>query len=167
MEESVFAKIGIDWRLLLTQAINFGILVFILTKFVYRPLLKTIKERQKLAKETVENAEASRKALENVEQETKRIEQAARKKADGVIKTAEAQANERRKALVAKAEEEGGKIVAQARRQAEAERAALFSETRRDMATLVIKAAEKVLEREVTKEDSKKLAERAVEELTK
>src|SRR3989344_4681980 len=110
----LIANLGLDWKLLLAQMFNFGILAFVLTKLVYKPLLKALKERQKIAK----------------------------------------------------ANEEAEKIVSQARAEAKAERALLFSEARRDMASLVIRAAEKVLEREVTKEDSKKLAQKAIEELT-
>ncbi|OHA53155.1 MAG: ATP synthase F0 subunit B [Candidatus Terrybacteria bacterium RIFCSPLOWO2_01_FULL_48_14] len=162
----LIANLGLDWKLLLAQMFNFGILAFVLTKLVYKPLLKALKERQKLAKATVDNAEESRKALENIDAETKQIEGEARKKADEIIKKAEVQASERRETLIVKANEEAEKIVSQARAEAKAERALLFSEARRDMASLVIRAAEKVLEREVTKEDSKKLAQKAIEELT-
>jgi len=43
----LFYKLGIDWKLILIQIVNFSLLLFVLTILLYKPLLNVIKERKK------------------------------------------------------------------------------------------------------------------------
>ena len=51
MENQLLSQLGIDWKLFLSQAVNFFILLLVLTFFVYKPLIKIVKERNKRIKE--------------------------------------------------------------------------------------------------------------------
>ncbi len=53
----LFEQLGINWKLFLSQTVNFFILLFVLKVFVYKPLLAIIKERSKKIKEGLEKAE--------------------------------------------------------------------------------------------------------------
>src|SRR5450830_58651 len=57
MENELLFQLGIDWKLFLSQAVNFFILLVVLTFFVYKPLIKVIKERNKKIAEGLEKAE--------------------------------------------------------------------------------------------------------------
>jgi F-type H+-transporting ATPase subunit b len=48
--EEITKVFGIDWRLFIIQAINFGLVVFLLSKFLYKPILNVIEERRKIIK---------------------------------------------------------------------------------------------------------------------
>src|SRR3989344_5487270 len=50
---------GIDWRLLLLQTANFGILVAALTILLYKPVMKIVRERAQVVAKGVEDAEAA------------------------------------------------------------------------------------------------------------
>jgi F-type H+-transporting ATPase subunit b len=74
----LFAQLGIDWPLLISQAVNFFILLLVLQFFVYKPLLKVIKERNKKIAEGLEKAKEAEVRLFEVDQ----IAKAHLKKAD-------------------------------------------------------------------------------------
>ena len=72
----LFAASGINWQLLIVQAINFGLLLFILWYFLYTPILKLIDDRQKKIAEGVKTAEARANSV--LEEASARAEEAKR-----------------------------------------------------------------------------------------
>ena len=60
-------RLGIDWRLLASQAINFLVVIFVLWYFAYGPLLKIIRERRKKIEAGLENAEEAERRLTQTE----------------------------------------------------------------------------------------------------
>src|SRR3989338_7233599 len=60
-------QLGINWKLLLSQAVNFFILLLVLRFFVYKPLLIVIKERNKKIKQGLEKAEEADVRLKEVD----------------------------------------------------------------------------------------------------
>lgn len=67
MEEGLIGQLGIDFKLFLSQAINFFILLIILRAFVYKPILAVIKERNRKIKEGLEKAEEASVRLQEVD----------------------------------------------------------------------------------------------------
>src|SRR3989339_692771 len=61
MENELLFQLGINWKLFLSQVVNFFILLLVLTFFVYKPLIRIIKERSKKIKEGLEKAEKKQK----------------------------------------------------------------------------------------------------------
>ncbi|MEK9178109.1 MAG: ATP synthase F0 subunit B, partial [Patescibacteria group bacterium] len=58
MEEAgIIGQLGINWKLFLSQAVNFFILLIVLRAFVYKPLIQVIEKRNKKIKEGLEKAE--------------------------------------------------------------------------------------------------------------
>ena len=64
---ALFEQLGINWKLFLSQAVNFFILLIVLTFFVYKPLLKIIKERNRMIKEGLDKAEEADVRLKEVD----------------------------------------------------------------------------------------------------
>ncbi len=62
-------KLGIDPVMLVTQIINFAILAFILTKFLYKPILKLLDERQKKIAEGLELSQKMKLKEEEIQKE--------------------------------------------------------------------------------------------------
>ncbi len=114
------AKLGIDpWGVVLYFAV-IGVLLLILAKFLYKPLLKYLDERQALIKNSVEEAENLRQRFE--EETTKQKTEQNEYIADAKSKIAEAQrfAKESAKELIADANMRREKMLAEATKQAEA-----------------------------------------------
>ena len=115
----LLGQLGIDWRLFLSQAFNFFILLIILQRFVYKPLLAVIKKRNEKIKEGLDKAREADVRLKEVDQ----IAKAHLKKADqesiSIIKNTEGRAKKLEESLVKKAEEKQQQLLAQAQAQYE------------------------------------------------
>lgn len=141
----LFAAFGINWKLLLVQAINFGLLLVILWRFLYTPVLRMIDERQKKIAEGVKNAEAAGEKLAAATGEGQEIVSKASREATGMIAAARTRAEERGSELVKAAEVKAEALLADAAaRAAEAERSAL-QRSEQQIAKTAMLAAEKIL----------------------
>src|SRR3989344_6582200 len=88
----LFEQLGINWKLFLSQAVNFFILLIVLRAFVYKPLLSIIKERSKKIKEGLEKAEESSARLKEVDIIAKNKLKQANQDSINIIKETEKQA---------------------------------------------------------------------------
>jgi len=141
----LFAAFGIDWRLLLIQALNFGLLLVVLSYYLYKPILKIIDERREKIAEGVRTAEAAARRLAEAKEEgDKQIGEAARE-AQSLVAQARASAEERKTGIIAEAEARAHAMLKDAEaRIAEGERQA-FQKSERDIAKAAMLAAEKIL----------------------
>ena len=89
---ALFEQLGINWKLFLSQAVNFFILLFVLRVFVYKPLLAIIKERSKKIKEGLEKAEEASVRLKEVDIIAKNKLKQANQDSMDIIKKTEKQA---------------------------------------------------------------------------
>lgn len=67
MENELLFQLGINWKLFLSQAVNFFILLVVLTFFVYKPLIKVIKQRNQKIKEGLDKAEEADVRLKEID----------------------------------------------------------------------------------------------------
>ena len=88
----LFEQLGINWKLFLSQAVNFFILLIVLRAFVYKPILIVIKERNKKIKEGLEKAEEASIRLKEVDIIAKNILKQAGQDSIDIIKKTEKQA---------------------------------------------------------------------------
>ena len=137
--------LGINLPSLLWHTFNFLLLVALLTKFLYRPVVRMLDERAARVKESMERAEAIKEQLIRTGEETKRQLEAARKEAQAIVDQANQMAQAVKVQARQEAQQEADKIVAKARAQLEQEREQAVAELRREMADLVIVAATKVI----------------------
>ncbi len=140
-----FQAFGIDWKIVLAQLLNFGILMFILYKIGYKPLMKFVEERTNRIEEGVKNAERAQAALANAKAEQEQILAEARKEAVAIIESARQKATEQGDALIAKAKQEVGAVVVQGKKAIETERQKMLDEVKRDVVEMVMQSTEKVL----------------------
>ena len=86
MENQLLSQLGIDWKLFLSQAVNFFILLVVLTFFVYKPLIKIIKQRNQKIKEGLDKAEEADVRLKEIDNIGKEKIKEAEKMLPGVYK---------------------------------------------------------------------------------
>lgn len=89
MENELITQLGIDWKLLLSQAVNFFILLTVLTFFVYKPLMKIVKKRNEKIKEGLDKAEEADIRLKEIDNIGKKKIKEAENTSIGIIKSAE------------------------------------------------------------------------------
>lgn len=106
MEDAgLIGQLGINWKLFLSQAVNFFILLFILRAFVYKPLLAVMKKRTDKIKEGLEKAAIADTRLKEVDVIAKNRLKKADAKSMDIIKATEDKAKKLDMALQMKAEE--------------------------------------------------------------
>lgn len=92
--EQLLSQLGIDWKLLLSQAVNFFLLLIVLRLFVYKPLLQMLHDRRKRIEEGIEKAkEADIRLLEAEEMKRSKIKE-GEATAMGILKKTETDAKE-------------------------------------------------------------------------
>jgi len=141
----LFAAFGINWQLLIVQAINFGFLLFVLWYFLYTPLLKLIDDRQKKIAEGVRTAEAADMKLADAKTESKRIVGGAAREAETLVASARSRADEKGNEIVKAAEARAGDVLKEAQTRAEEAKRMALAESSKEIARAAMLAAEKIL----------------------
>src|SRR3989344_4025349 len=101
---------GIDWSLLIAQVINFAILIVALTWFLYKPVLKMVKERERVVTKGVADAEESARRLANADGEAEKRLGAAGEGSEGIIERARHAATDERVKILKEAEERAARV---------------------------------------------------------
>ena len=141
----LFAAFGLDIKLLLIQALNFSILLFVLWKFLYGPVLKMIDERRTKIAEGVENAEAAERRLADADSEGKNIVSVASKEAEGIVFSARSRADEQAADILKHSHEQAERVLADASARAEEARRQALAAGEKEIARAAMLAAEKIL----------------------
>ncbi|AVF58656.1 F0F1 ATP synthase subunit B [Vibrio diabolicus] len=140
---------------LLGQAISFALFVWFCMKYVWPPLMKAIEERQKKIADGLQAAERAAKDLDLAQANASDQLKEAKRTATEIIE----QANKRKSQILDEAREEAQaerqKILAQAEAELEAERNRARDDLRKQVATLAVAGAEKILERSIDKDAQK------------
>lgn len=143
--EQLLDAFGIDWKLLLAQAVNFGVLLAVLTYLLYKPLLKTLDERAEKVAKGVRDAEEAATALATADEEAKGRVKAADTEAQGIVASARQSATAEKARIVQDAESRAKSIADDAEARAKETAAKALRESEQEVARLAVLAAEKVL----------------------
>ena len=163
--EELIKTFHIDWKLLVAQVINFGIVVFVLFKFAYKPLLKHMNERTETIEKGLDDARKAQEKLEKAEEEKSGKLKEARLEALGILEEAGKQAEKNKETIVGEARKEAEKVVVQAKKQIEMEKEKMLKEVKQEVGELVVSATEKVIGKKMKEEDDKRLIDEVVSSL--
>lgn len=160
-------KLGIDWRLLIAQLVNFLILVFILYKFLYKPLLKMLDGRKEKIEKGLRDAEQLGVELEKTKELQAAEIQKAKQEARGIIEEADKRAEAAGAETKAKTKAEVEKLIMVAKNQMIEEKSKMMAEIKKEAAELVIAVAEKVVGKTIDAKAQKNLIEETLQEVNK
>ena len=138
-------KLGVSLPWLLTQGISFLVVLFILNRFAYKPLIGMMDKRKQEIANALANAEKVRQEAAAQRAEFDKQLEAARREGQEAIARATAQSEKVRQEIVAKANEEAAQIKAKAVADAEYERSQAMVQLQRDVADLSLAITRKVL----------------------
>lgn len=110
----ILHQLGIDWKLLASQAANFLVLLVILNFVVYRPLLKLIKERKKKIEQGLQGAAEAEKRLIAIDRMKEERLAEADKQAYAKVSAAENVAKQEAAKIMASAQDKAVATLAQA-----------------------------------------------------
>jgi F-type H+-transporting ATPase subunit b len=157
--------LGVYWPKLIAQIVNFGIVLFILWKFAYRPVLKVLEERRQRVTEAMKNAEHAKAELAKADSARLEILNQANAQATKLIEEARAAAARVQEQETQKAIAAAKDIVDKARQATEVEHARMLADLRREVGRLVVATTGRVVGRTLTPEDQQRLANEATREL--
>ncbi len=136
------------------QTILFGLLLFLLWKFAWKPILKAVNDREEGIKNALDAADAAKKEMQNVTADSEKLLKEARAERDALLK----EARELKDGIVSEAKEqakvEGDKMIKQAQATIESEKKAAVADIKAQVANLSLEIAEKVIKEELS--DKKK-----------
>jgi F-type H+-transporting ATPase subunit b len=143
---AVFAAFGIDWRLLLIDSINFGVLLLALWYFLYAPLTRMLETRRQKVIQGVKDAEEAAHRLSLVEQQKAHILGEAGQTADEVLAKARTAAAEKEHIIVAASEARAAALLKDADLEARELKNRAIAESKQEVAKLVVLGIEKMLQ---------------------
>jgi len=161
---NVFSAIGLDWKMLLFQIIGFAILVWLMSKYVYPPLIKTIDTRQAEIEASSKAAEAAEQKAEDAQKNIEKLLAQARLDAKEIVATAKEEAVAAMDAADAKSKERAERLIAEAHAQVEKDIVAAKKSLHNETIDLVALATEKVLGKAVTAKVDNSIIVSAVKE---
>ena len=143
--EKLLEAFAIDPRLLLAQAVNFGVLLVVLWYFLYRPVIKMLDERSKKVAQGVEDAAHAAEKLLSADAEAKECLTCAEQEAGQIVSNARDLAGAEKTRIVKDAEARAAAIEQDAEARAKEEALRTLKESEKEIARLAILAAEKTL----------------------
>jgi len=142
---------------MIAQVVNFLILAAILRALAYEPVAKMLKQRSDKIKETIKKADDDKKAAEETLKQYKSQLADAQKRAAEIVEKAEVTARQEREALVAETKKEIERLKQNAQLEIQNERARAFEQMQKEIVTLSLAAAEKIVEKNLTSKENDKL----------
>ncbi len=141
----LFSAFGIDWSLLIAQAINFAIVLVALWYFLYRPVLRILEKRRKTIAKGVEDAEYAAEKLADADSEAMKRVHAADDEADTIVVAAREAAQVEKTHILDAAQVRADQSIKDAHIRATEESAQILRKSEQEIARLAILAAEKVM----------------------
>ena len=148
-----------DPGLYIWTIVTFLVLVGLLAKFAWRPLLAALDARQEAIRKSLDDVRQAKQDLEKVHAESAKILAQARAEADAIMSTTRTDVNQFREEMRQKARTEAEGIVKNAERQIELETARALQQIRHEAVDISVNIASKLLQRNVSKEDNERLIE--------
>jgi F-type H+-transporting ATPase subunit b len=154
-----------DPGLFIWTILTFLVLVTLLARFAWRPLLQALDSRQELIRKSLDDAQQAKQELERLQHESAQIIRQARIDAEAVVAQSRSDAAKLREEMRQKAKAEADGIVRNAERQIQLETQRALQQIRKEAVDLSVMIASKILRRNLTKEDNEKLIEEALRQV--
>jgi len=154
-----------DPGLFIWTVITFLVLLSLLAKFAWKPLLKALETRQETIRKSLDDAQKAKEELERLQTQSAQMLRQARLDADVIITKTYADAEKLGEELRQKAREESEGIIKNAQRQIQNETGRALQEIRREAVDLSVTIASKLLERHVSKEDNARLIDDTLKQI--
>jgi F-type H+-transporting ATPase subunit b len=156
-----------DPGLFIWTIITFLVLLAVLAKFAWGPLLKALDARHQSIRAALDDAQRAKQELERLEQESAQIMRKARSEAEAIITASRTDAERLREEMRQKARSEAEGIVRNAEQQIQLETARALQQIRSEAVDLSVQIASKILQRNVSREDNERLIQETLNQVQK
>lgn len=147
--------------------LTFIVLLLVLKKVAWKPILSALDQREAVIKESLEKAEIAQEEAKKVLEENKANIQKAEEESKKIINQSREYAENLKDQMMQDSKEQAKKIIDEATAEIERKRDAAFEELKTQVAEIAIQAAEKIMDANLDKEAQKKIANKFIGEITK
>lgn len=155
-----------DFGLLFWTGLVFCLLLLILAKFVWKPILGAVNAREEKIADALSQAEKTKEEMKALQAQNENLLKEARAERDAMIKDAKETASKMVEEAKDKAKVEADKLLTSAKESINSEKAAAIAELKTQVASISLEIAEKVVRGELSSDDKQKaLAEKLAEDI--
>ncbi|WP_418791129.1 F0F1 ATP synthase subunit B [Phosphitispora sp. TUW77] len=162
---AILESLGFEFPKFIWQVVNFLILVVLLKKFAYKPILNMLDERRKSIEDAINNAETAKTEAENMRKEYQTRLAEAKQEAQEIMAKATKLGEEMKQEIIANAQSEATKAIQKAQEEIKREKDQAIAALRDEVAVLAVMAAGQVLGKSISIEDHEKLVKEFVSEV--
>jgi len=145
-----------DLGLLIWMLFSFSIVVFVLAKFAWKPIMAALKQRERSISKSLLSAQRAREEMAKIEFGNEKITQLAKNERDNLLKEAKETKNKIIEDAREAAKLEADKIIQEARLNVEHEKNQVINEIKNQIAALSVDIAEKILKQQLGKDSKQK-----------
>ena len=149
--------LSVEPGLMIWTILIFFILLLILKKFAWKPILKSLSDREQSIKDSIDKAEYLKEEAEKVLQENKKLLAKADEESRKVLNETKELAEKMRHELLSKTNEDAQKLIAQAKSEIEREKIAALNTLKDEIANLAVSAASKIIDENLDASKQKKI----------
>jgi len=161
-----FTQFGVDWFKLIAQIVNFLVVLYLVNRFGFKPLLRLMDERAARIRKGLEDAEAAERDRELARAERAAALDEARKEAQAMVARATKMAEDSRIEILAAARADAEQVTERARQEINAEKERAIAELRGQVADLALEAAGKLIRQQMDAKTQRRLVEEFLSEVT-
>lgn len=159
--------LSVEPGLMIWTILIFIILLIILKKYAWKPLLKSLKDRELGIKDSIEKAEQLKQESEKILAQNKDLLAKADEEARKVISEGKEMAEKLRNEIINKTQEDSQRILNQAKSEIEREKIAALNELKGEIASLAVQAAGKIIDENLDKDKQMKIINSFINQIPK
>jgi F-type H+-transporting ATPase subunit b len=159
--------LSVEPGLMIWTILIFIILVVILKKYAWGPLLKSLHDREQGIRDSVEKAEYLKQEAEKILEENKKLLAKADEESRKILNESKQLADKVRSDLMGKANEDAQKVIQQAKAEIEREKVSALNELKDEIANLAVQAAGKIIDENLDQNKQKKIIDDFINQIPK
>lgn len=145
-----------DFGLIFWQTLIFLVVLFVLGKFAWKPMINGLNERENTIEEALLSAEKAKNEMAQLKADNEKLLVEARRERDSILKDATAAANKLKEEAREQASQEGKRIIEDAKAAIETEKKAALADVKQQVGQLSLEIAEKILRENLSDDKAQK-----------
>jgi F-type H+-transporting ATPase subunit b len=143
--DSIINTFHIDWKIMIAQVLNFGVVFVVLYLFALKPLVRIMKERTEKIEKGIKDAKENSEVLNNTKIEYENVINKAKNEAHLMFQEGKKEAENKKNQIIEEAKKEVSSIIENGKKTLENEKIKMMSETKGEIVSLAIKITEKII----------------------
>lgn len=166
-ESSGGGLLSVNTGLAFWTTLTFILLLLVLTKFAWKPILSALKQREEAIKDSLEQAEKAKDEAKKILSENQNSLAKAEEESKKIIEQSKIYAENLKDQILKDSKDQAKKLIEEASAEIDRKKDAVFDELKNQVAEISIKAAEKILRENLDVEKNKKIVDKYVNDISR